>query len=143
MNGDTTSSRSCSSDGTWTTELAAAAVVTTTPAATELLTAALADRLRAVDAYVAPVQVSPEQGVRPGNLREERGEFRAFRGRPRGLLPISVGDRRFCLLSQSAGHQSLAHEFLLAPIQRSSAVSNFHLHSAFAGKPSASDSVVP
>jgi len=39
-------------------------------AATELLTAALADRLRAVDAYVAPVQVSPEQGVRPGNLRE-------------------------------------------------------------------------
>ena len=59
-----------SSDGTWTTELAAAAVVTTTPAATELLTAALADRLRAVDAYVAPVQVSPEQGVRPGNLRE-------------------------------------------------------------------------
>jgi len=58
-----------SSDGTWTTELAAAAVVTTTPAATELLTAAVADRLRAVDAYVAPVQVS-EQGVRPGNLRE-------------------------------------------------------------------------
>ena len=36
----------------------------------ELLTAALADRLRAVDAYVAPVQVSSEQGVRPGNLRE-------------------------------------------------------------------------
>ena len=58
-----------SSDGTWTTELEAAAVVTTTPAATELLTAAVADRLRAVDAYVAPVQVS-EQGVRPGNLRE-------------------------------------------------------------------------
>jgi hypothetical protein len=60
----------CSADGTWTTELAAAAVVTTTPAANELLTAALADKLRAVDAYVASVQVLPEQGVRPGNLRE-------------------------------------------------------------------------
>jgi hypothetical protein len=57
----------CSADGTWTTELAAAAVVTTTPAATELLTAALADKLRAVD---APVGITPEQDVRPGNLRE-------------------------------------------------------------------------
>jgi hypothetical protein len=60
----------CSADGTWTTELAAAAVVTTAPAATELLTAALADKLRAVDAYVAPVEITPEQDVRPGNLRE-------------------------------------------------------------------------
>ena len=59
-----------SSDGAWTTELAAATVVTTTPAATELLTAALADRLRAVDAYVAPVQLTPQQHVLPGNLRE-------------------------------------------------------------------------
>ena len=57
-------------DGSWTTELAVAAVVTTTPAATELLAAALADRLRAVDAYIAPVEVTPEQRVLPGNLRE-------------------------------------------------------------------------
>ena len=59
-----------SSDGTWTTELDAASVVTTAPAATELLTAALADKLMAVDAYVAPVEITPDRRVRPGNLRE-------------------------------------------------------------------------
>jgi hypothetical protein len=57
-------------DGTWTTELAAAAVVSAAPAATEILTAALADKLMAVDAYVAPVEVTPDQRVLPGNLRE-------------------------------------------------------------------------
>src|SRR5262249_11346881 len=46
-----------SADGSWTKDLAAAAVVTTTPAAIELLTAALADKLKAVDAYVAPVEL--------------------------------------------------------------------------------------
>ena len=35
-----------SADGSWTKDLAAAAVVTTTPAALDLLTAALADKLR-------------------------------------------------------------------------------------------------
>jgi len=59
-----------SADGNWTKDLAAAAVVTTTPAATELLTAALSDRLQAVDAYVAPVELTPQQRVLPGNLRE-------------------------------------------------------------------------
>jgi hypothetical protein len=59
-----------SADGGWTKDLAAAAVVTTTPAATELLTAALADKLEAVDAYVAPVTFTPQQQVLPGNLRE-------------------------------------------------------------------------
>jgi Protein of unknown function (DUF2849) len=47
-----------SGDGSWTEELAAAAVVTTTPAAMELLTAALSDKL------------TPQQQVLPGNLRE-------------------------------------------------------------------------
>ena len=56
--------------GTWTTELASAAVVTTASAATELLAAAVADQIIAVDAYVAPVTVGPEQRVLPGNLRE-------------------------------------------------------------------------
>jgi hypothetical protein len=59
-----------SREGKWTTELAQAAVVTTAPAATELLAAALADKLRAVDAYVAPVALTPDQRVLPGNLRE-------------------------------------------------------------------------
>jgi hypothetical protein len=57
-------------DGGWTNDLAGAAVVTTAPAATEMLTAAVADRLRAVDAYVAPVRLSDEHGILPGNLRE-------------------------------------------------------------------------
>ena len=57
-------------DGTWSKDLAAAAVVTTTPAAIELLRAAIADRLAVVDAYVAPVEVTPQQRVLPGNLRE-------------------------------------------------------------------------
>jgi len=57
-------------DGEWTNNLAVAAVVTTAPAATELLSAALADRLAAVDPYVAPVKVTAEQEVLPGNLRE-------------------------------------------------------------------------
>ena len=56
--------------GSWTSDLAAAAVVTTAPAATELLAAALADKLAAVDAYVAPVALTPERRVTPGNLRE-------------------------------------------------------------------------
>ncbi len=56
------------SDGRWTTELAAAAVVTTSEAATALLAGARAD-LRIVDCYVAPVELGAA-GPRPGNLRE-------------------------------------------------------------------------
>jgi hypothetical protein len=58
-------------DGAWTNDLAAAAVVTTAPAATEILAAAVADRLKAVDAYVAPVRLTRAHGVLPGNLREQ------------------------------------------------------------------------
>lgn len=54
----------------WSTDLAEAVVVTSAPAAGELLTAALADKLKAVDAYVAPVQLTAEHRVVPGNLRE-------------------------------------------------------------------------
>jgi hypothetical protein len=57
-------------DGTWSKDLAAAAVVTTPPAALELLGAAISDKLVVVDAYVAPVEVTPQQRVLPGNLRE-------------------------------------------------------------------------
>ena len=56
--------------GLWTTDLGAAAVVTTASAATELLTAAVADKLLAVDAYVAPVEMTSDRRVLPGNLRE-------------------------------------------------------------------------
>ena len=59
-----------SSAGAWTTELGSAAVVTTAPAAIELLAAAVADPITAVDPYVAPVTLSAERRVGPGNLRE-------------------------------------------------------------------------
>jgi hypothetical protein len=54
----------------WTTQLAQAAVATTAPAASELLSAAIADDIGAVGAYVAPVHVNPDGSVHPGNLRE-------------------------------------------------------------------------
>jgi len=57
-------------DGTWTKDLAVAAVVTTTPAALELLAAATTEKVAVVDAYVAPVELTPQQQVLPGNLRE-------------------------------------------------------------------------
>jgi len=58
------------SEGSWSTDLASAAVVRTAPAALELLNGAIADKLRAVDPYVAPVEVTPDERVLPGNLRE-------------------------------------------------------------------------
>jgi hypothetical protein len=59
-----------SPDGGWTTSLAAAAVVTTTVAADALLNAAQADGVRAVGPYVAPVELTADRRVLPGNLRE-------------------------------------------------------------------------
>lgn len=56
-------------DGGWTTELNAAAVTTSAAVAQELL-AADADQSRAVGAYVAPVKLTADGQVRPGNLRE-------------------------------------------------------------------------
>jgi uncharacterized protein DUF2849 len=60
----------CTANGSWSNDLSSAVVVTTAPAATEILSGALADRLRVVDPYVAPVRLSSEDGVLPGNLRE-------------------------------------------------------------------------
>jgi hypothetical protein len=57
-------------NGGWTTSLAAAAVVTTPSEADTLLNAAQADGVRAVGPYVAPVEVTADRRVLPGNLRE-------------------------------------------------------------------------
>lgn len=54
----------------WTTKLDDATVTTSAALAQDLLAAAKADGLHAVDAYVAPVKVTGDGGVRPGNLRE-------------------------------------------------------------------------
>ncbi len=45
-------------------------MVTTAAAAGELLAAAVADKLAVIDAYVAPVKLSADRKVLPGNLRE-------------------------------------------------------------------------
>ena len=57
-------------DDGWTTDIASAAVIAGGPAATELLARAEADGVRAVGAYIAPVELAPGQRVLPGNLRE-------------------------------------------------------------------------
>jgi len=58
-------------DGGWTTDLASASVASTEPAARDLLAGALADKLKVVDPYVAPVKLTGEKRVLPGNLREQ------------------------------------------------------------------------
>lgn len=57
-------------DGGWTTELGNAAIATDAAGAHVLISAAVADDLRAVGPYVAPVKLTPGGHVRPGNLRE-------------------------------------------------------------------------
>jgi hypothetical protein len=82
-----------SAEGTWTKDLGAASVVTTAPAATELLAAAKVDRLLAVDAYVAPVQVTSDRRVLPGNLREQiraAGPTVALPGQSRKAVHVSL-----------------------------------------------------
>lgn len=59
-----------SASGGWTTTLDDAAVVISAAIAREVLTAANADGRRAVGAYVAPVTLTANGAVRPGNLRE-------------------------------------------------------------------------
>ena len=71
--------------GGWTTRLDAAAVVTTAPDASDLLAAADADGIAAVDPYVAPVALADGR-IEPGNLRE-----RIRLGGPTFDLPASFG----------------------------------------------------
>ena len=73
-------------DGGWTTQMADAAVVATSAAATELLAAAKADGVRAVDVYLAPVKFERDNQILPGNLRE----LIRLRG-PTIDLPITFG----------------------------------------------------
>jgi hypothetical protein len=57
-------------DGGWTTNLHDATVASSAAAARELIDAAIADDLRAVGPYIAPVKLMPSGALRPGNLRE-------------------------------------------------------------------------
>ena len=60
----------CGAGGGWTTDLDAAAVTADAATARELVAAAIADDLRAVGPYIAPVKLARDGRVRPGNLRE-------------------------------------------------------------------------
>ena len=57
-------------DGGWTTQLEDAAIATDSSGANQLIDAAVADDLRAVGSYIAPVKLAASGKVRPGNLRE-------------------------------------------------------------------------
>ena len=71
--------------GGWSIRLNEAAVVHDAQAAKVLLAAAASDGNRAVDAYVAPVEIDA-LGIHPGNLRE-----RIRVGGPTFDLPASFG----------------------------------------------------
>jgi Protein of unknown function (DUF2849) len=57
-------------DGAWSTDLRDAAVTSNTASARELVQSAIADDMRAVGPYIAPVDLTRDGEVRPGNLRE-------------------------------------------------------------------------
>jgi hypothetical protein len=56
--------------GGWTTNLGDAAITADAGEARALANAAVADDLNAVGSYIAPVKLTREGDVRPGNLRE-------------------------------------------------------------------------
>ncbi len=58
------------SGGGWTTSLGYATVTSDAADARSLMQAAVADDLRAVGPYVAPVRLTRDGEVQPGNLRE-------------------------------------------------------------------------
>jgi len=54
----------------WSTELSDAAIVRTSDEARALLAESVDDDVGAIGAYIAPVEVGDNGGVKPGNLRE-------------------------------------------------------------------------
>jgi hypothetical protein len=75
-----------SAAGDWTTELDEAVVTSDAAQARHLVAAAAADGLRAVDPYIAPVKLTRDGEVLPGNLRE-----RIRLSGPTIDLPVSFG----------------------------------------------------
>jgi hypothetical protein len=57
-------------DGGWSTALDEATVTADVTIARELIRDAVADDLRAVGSYIAPVKLAADGKIRPGNLRE-------------------------------------------------------------------------
>ena len=61
--------RTAASD--WSADLSDAAIVRSSDEAKTLLAESVADDVRAVGAYIAPVQVDDDGKIAPGNLREQ------------------------------------------------------------------------
>jgi hypothetical protein len=55
----------------WSVELSDAAVVKTADDARKLLAESVADDIGAIGAYIAPVEISNQGSIAPGNLREK------------------------------------------------------------------------
>ena len=55
----------------WSTDLPEAAVVRTSDEARALLAESVADDVGAIGAYIAPVEVTDDGKIEPGNLREQ------------------------------------------------------------------------
>jgi hypothetical protein len=55
----------------WSADLSDAAIVRSSDEAKTLLAESVADDVRAVGAYIAPVQVDDDGRIAPGNLREQ------------------------------------------------------------------------
>jgi hypothetical protein len=70
----------------WSAELADAAVVRNAEEARALLGEAVADDINAVGPYIAPVEISGDGKIKPGNLRERI----RLRGLTIDLLPVSA-----------------------------------------------------
>jgi hypothetical protein len=74
------------SDGGWTTNIRQAAITTDAGQARQMVDGAIADGVRAIDPYIAPVTLAGDGEVRPGNLRERI----RLRG-PTIDLPVTFG----------------------------------------------------
>jgi hypothetical protein len=73
-------------NGGWTTKLGDAAITADAGEARQFASAAVADDLNAVGPYIAPVTLTREGQVRPGNLREM-----IRHGGPTIDLPVTFG----------------------------------------------------
>jgi hypothetical protein len=54
----------------WSADLSDAAIVRNSDEARALLTESIADDVRAIGAYIAPVEIKESGKIKPGNLRE-------------------------------------------------------------------------
>ncbi len=74
----------------WSSDLDHAAIVRTSDDARALLAESVADDLGAIGAYIAPVDITDNGTVEPGNLREQIRRSGVTIGLPAIGLPVQV-----------------------------------------------------